>query len=129
MERHMIRLMCVVGILVATLPLFSQSVSNYQVGTITEVKDHQATGDRSDIVSYDVSVRVGDTIYQVVYTPPLGASPIKYAAGRNLLVVVSEKTIRYNNIVGESVEVPIVGRKPARYVSQSKQASESGPTK
>jgi len=121
--------MCVVGILVATLPLFSQSVSNYQVGTITEVKNHQATGDRSDIVSYDVSVRVGDTIYQVVYTPPLGASPIKYAAGRNLLVVVGEKTIRYNNIVGESVEVPIVGRKPASDVNPSKQVPASGSTK
>jgi hypothetical protein len=44
-------------------PAFCQSTSKYQVGTITEVKLHQATGSGvSDVASYDVSVKVGDTI-------------------------------------------------------------------
>lgn len=117
----MLKLIGVVCIYLATLPLFSQSVSNYQVGTITAVKPHQSASDNSgDAVSYDVSVRVGDTIYLVLYKPPVGASPIKYAAGRNLLVMVGEKTLHYNNIVGESLEVPIVSRKPATDTNQSK---------
>ena len=117
----MLKLLCVVCICLGTLPVFSQSVSNYQVGTITAVKPHQSAGDsRDDAVSYDVSVRVGDTIYMVLYKPPVGASPIKYAAGRNLLVLVGEKTVRYNNIVGESLEVPIISRKSATDTKQSK---------
>lgn len=114
----------------AALVAFSQSAPNYQVGTITAVKPHQSAGETgSDPVSYDVSLRVGDTVYQVVYTPPAGAPSIKYAAGRNLLVFVGEKTVRYNNIAGESFEVPIVGRKSANDAKQPKQAAESGVTK
>lgn len=121
MERCMLKLISVVLICLATLPVFSQSVSNYQVGTITAVKPHQSSVDnRDDAVSYDVSVRVGDTIYLVLYKPPMGASPIKYAAGRNVLVQVGDKTLHYNNIVGESLEVPIVSRKPATDTNQAK---------
>lgn len=117
----MLKIISVVCICFSMLPVLSQSVSNYQVGTITAVKPHQsATGNGDDAVNYDVSVRVGDTIYLVLYKPPVGASPIKYAAGRNLLVMVGEKTIHYNNIVGESLEVPIVSRKPATDTNQSK---------
>jgi len=117
----MLKLLCVVCICLATLSVFSQSASNYQVGTITAVKPHQSAGDSSDdAISYDVSVRVGDTIYLVLYKPPVGASPIKYAAGRNLLVMVGEKTLHYNNIIGEPFEVPIVSRKPATDTNQSK---------
>lgn len=122
----MLKLMRVVCILLVTVPVFSQSVSNYQVGTITDVKPHQsASAEASDVVTYDVSIRVGDTVYLVLYTPPIGATPPKYAAGRNILVLVGEKTVRYNNIIGESLEVPILSRKPAKDPSQSKQAPES----
>jgi hypothetical protein len=56
---------------------------------------------------------VGDTVYVVLYTDSLGTNTVKYAAGRELLVLVGEKTIRYNNILGQSLEVPIVSRKGA----------------
>jgi hypothetical protein len=117
----MLRLLSVICIWLVTLSAFSQSVSKYQVGTITDVKPHQSVdAGRSDVVSYDVSVKVGDTIYLVVYTPPLGATPVKYAAGRNLLVQVGEKTMRYNNILGQSLEVPIVSRKSTTDAKQSR---------
>jgi hypothetical protein len=38
---------------------------------------------------------------------------IKYAAGRELLVRVNEHTITYNDILGQSLEVPIVSQRPA----------------
>jgi hypothetical protein len=102
-------------------PAFAQSTSKYQVGTITEVKVHQAAGSAaSDGVSYDVSVKVGDTIYLVLYTPPLGEDTVKYVAGRDLLVLVGKNTITYNDILGRSFAVPIESQKPAANLKQSK---------
>jgi hypothetical protein len=69
-------------ICVTMFQAFGQSSSKYQVGTITEVKVHQAAGSgASDAVSYDVSVKVGNIIYVVLYTPPLGEETVKYAGG------------------------------------------------
>jgi hypothetical protein len=102
-------------------PAFGQSASKYQVGTITEVKvHHSAGGDASQTVSYDVSVKVGDTVYLVLYAPPLGEETVKYAAGRELLVLVGKNTITYNDILGQSFAVPIESQKPAAKLQQSK---------
>jgi hypothetical protein len=126
----MSKVMSVLLLWLAALPAFCQSASNYQVATITAVKPHQSAAESgSDVVSYDITVKVGDTIYQVLYTPALGSSPIKYAAGRTVLVLVGERTIRYNTITGESFEVPIVGRKPANDAKEIRQVSESASTK
>jgi hypothetical protein len=117
----MIRLAIVFCISLTTLPAFCQSASKYQVGTITEVRVHQTAGSgSSDAASYDVSVKVGDTIYVVLYTPPLGEETVKYSAGRDLLVLVGKRTIRYNDILGQSFEVPIERQKPAAKPKQSK---------
>ncbi|HMH00262.1 MAG TPA: hypothetical protein VK555_02555, partial [Terriglobales bacterium] len=107
-------------------PAFCQSTSKYQVGTITEVKVHQAAGGgTSDAASYDVSVKVGDTVYVVLYTPALGESTVKYAAGRDLLVLVGKNKITYNDILGRSYEVPIESQKPAARPKQSKSVSQA----
>ena len=94
---------------------FSQSASKYQVGTITEVKIHQGAEKvgASDAASYDVSVMVGNTIYVVLYTPPLREVSVKYAAGRDVLVLVGKSTLRYNDLLGQSYEVPIESQRPA----------------
>jgi hypothetical protein len=122
----MLRLVAVFCICSTTLPVFCQSTSKYQVGTITEVKTHLTdASSASDAVSYDVSVKVGDTIYVVLYTPPLGEETVKYSAGRDLLVLVGKRTIRYNDILGQSFEVPIESQKPAAMPKQSKSASRA----
>src|SRR5258708_29509842 len=55
----MLRLAGLFCIFLTTFPAFGQSTSKYQVGTITEVKAHQAAGSgASDAASYDVSVKV-----------------------------------------------------------------------
>jgi hypothetical protein len=108
------------------LPAFGQSTSKYQVGTITEVKAHQAAGSgASDVASYDVSVKVGDTIYVVLYTPPRGEIMVKYAAGRDLLVFVGKNKITYNDILGQSYDVPIESQQPAGKPKQSKLVSRA----
>jgi len=122
----MLRLVGLVCIFLTTFPAFCQSPSKYQVGTITEVKTHLTDANSgSDAISYDVSVKVGDTIYVVLYTPPLGEETVKYSAGRDLLVLVGKRTIRYNDILGQSFEVPIESQKPAVRPKQSKSVSRA----
>ena len=117
----MLRLVGLFLIFLTMFPAFGQSTSKYQVGAITEVKIHQTAGSgASDAASYDVPVKVGDTIYVVLYTPPLGEETVKYSAGRDLLVLVGKRTIRYNDILGQSFEVSIESQKPAAKPKQSK---------
>ena len=114
----MLRLVGLFVIFLTVFPAFGQSTSKYQVGTITEVKVHQSAG-RGDAVSYDVSVKVGGTIYVVLYTPPLAEETVKYSAGRDLLVLLGKNTITYNDIFGRSFAVPIESQKPAAKPKQS----------
>jgi hypothetical protein len=118
------RVVVVVCIFLTTLPALGQSTSKYQVGTITEVKVHQAAGTgASDPASYDVSVKVGDTIYVVLYTSPIGVDTVKYVAGRDLLVLVGKDKITYNDILGQSYDVPIESHRPAAKAKQTKSVS------
>ena len=108
------RLIPVFTLCLLTFPALCQSASKWQVGTITEVKAHPAAGeDTSDPITYDVSLKVEDTIYLVRYTTPPGEMARKYIAGRDLLVLVGKNTITYNNILGVSLHVPIESRRPA----------------
>jgi hypothetical protein len=122
----MLKLGSLLCILLTVYPAFGQSTSKYQVGTITEVKVHQAAGSGvSDTASYDVSVKVGDTVYVVLYTPALGEETVKYAAGRDLLVLVGKNTITYNDILGRSFAVPIESQKLAANLNQAKSVSRA----
>jgi hypothetical protein len=122
----MLRLVSLFLILLTMSSAFGQSTSKYQVGTITGVKVHQAAGSGvSDPASYDVSVTVGDTVYVVLYTPALGEDTVKYAAGRDLLVLVGKNTITYNDILGRSSSLPIESQKPAPKPKQSRSVSRT----
>ena len=115
------RLIPVFAACLLTLPALCQSASKWQVATITEVKSHPAAGeDASDPITYDVTVKVGDTIYLVRYTTPANEVPPKYAAGRDLLVFVGKNTITYNDILGRSLQVPIESQRPVTEPKQSK---------
>ena len=117
----MFKVKCLICICLVTLPTFCESRSKYEVATITDVKPHQAADNKpSDPVRYDVSVKVADTVYLVLYTDTLGTSTIKYAAGRELLVSVGKDAITYNDILGRSQEVPIISQKPATKTKQSR---------
>jgi hypothetical protein len=122
----MIKLTTVFCICLTMFSALGQSTSKYQVGTITEVKTHQTGGSgTTDTTTYDVSVKVGDTIYVVLYTPPPGQETVKYAAGRELLVLVGKRTIRYNDILGQSFEVPIENQETAAKPKQSNSVSHA----
>jgi hypothetical protein len=122
----MLRLVGLFLIYLTMFPAFGRSTSKYQVGTITEVNAHQAAGTGAcDVACYDVSVKVGDTVYVVLYTPPLGEITVKYGAGRDLLVLVGKNKITYNDILGQSYDVPIESQQPAPKPKQSKSVSRT----
>jgi len=115
------KLIGAIALCLLTFPAFCQTTSKWQIATITEVKPHPAAGeDASDPITYDVSVKVGGTIYLVRYTTPAGELAPKYASGREMLVLVGKNTITYNDMLGRSLQVPIESQRPAAEPKQSK---------
>lgn len=105
----MLKLIGVICVCLATYPVFSQAQPKYEVATIMGVKVHEDSA--SDVVRYDVTVKVGRTIYLVLFTPPDSTNVVKYVAGREMLVLVGKKAITYNDMLGQSWEVPIVSQR------------------
>jgi len=118
----MVKSLLVIIICSVALPAFCEPSTKYEVATILDVKPHQSAGDSSSsaVATYDVSVKVAGTIYLVLYTDTLGTGAVKYVPGRELLVHVGKNTITYNDISGQSHEVPIISQKPATNMSESK---------
>jgi hypothetical protein len=86
--------------------------SKYQHGTIMAVKAHHASeGDAAAARRYDISVKVGNTIYVVLYTQPPGTISPEYRAGLDLPVLVGSTTIKFNDQLGRSRELPILSRR------------------
>jgi hypothetical protein len=86
----------------------------YQDGTITSVVQHTETAKNDASVSrYDVSIKVGRTVYVVLYTPPNGLDTVKYKTGMNLLVLIEKDTVTFHDLLGRQVQVPILRRHPA----------------
>jgi hypothetical protein len=57
-----------------------------------------------------VSIKVGNTIYTVLYAPANGANSVEYSAGISLLVLVGTDTLTFNSKLSGSTEVPILNR-------------------
>ena len=98
--------------LVTICPAFCQTASKYQPGTITAVTAHQQDTGRpdSEVVQYDVSVKIDNTVYVVLYTPPNGLKNVEYAPGIEMLFSVGKETITFNSALSGKTEVPILRR-------------------
>jgi hypothetical protein len=114
------KLIGAIALCLLTIPALCQTTSKWQIATIAEVRPHPAAGEEaSDPLTYDVSVKVGGTIYLVRYTTPAGEIAPKYATGHELLVQVGKNTITYNDMLGRSLQVPIESQRPAAEPKQS----------
>ena len=118
------RCLSVILMFAAVLPALGQAPSsNYQPGTIMAVAAHQSPGQPdSNVTQYEVSVKVGNTTYVVLFTPPNGANFVKYAAGDELLVLVGSDTLTFNSALSGKTEVPILSHTtlPAQSLDGSK---------
>ena len=107
----MLKRMFLMWICLTTIPALSESPSKYELATIVDTKPHQPAKDGApEGLIYDVALKVGDTTYAVLYTDRSATRTVKYAAGRNVLVLIGKNTITYNDILGRSVEMPIVSK-------------------
>lgn len=98
---------------IVVLAQASATASRYEPATITQVQPH-LSGDAPapGEAIYEVSVKINGITYVVRTKSPLGDSTILYAIGRELLVKVGGNTITWNDILGQSHEVPILNRGP-----------------
>jgi len=113
-----VALLCAVG----AFQSFAQSSSAkpsdaakpaYQVGTVVEVKAHQPAAKNVSGKQYDISIKVGNTIYVVLYTAPPGSTDPQYRTGVDGPVLVQGKTLKFNDILGNSHELPILRKQAA----------------
>ena len=73
--------------------------------------DVQAHQPAKGAKSYDVSVKVGNTLYVVLFTPPAGSDAILYKSGMETTVFVDGKNMKVNDITGKTWTVPILRQK------------------
>ncbi len=107
------RLVLAVLICAASVSALAQTPApNYQRGTITAVIAHQnAPGESGrDVPQYDVSVKVGNTVYVVLFTPPNGSNTVEYSAGIDMLFLVGDDTLTFNSMVTGKTAMPILRR-------------------
>lgn len=76
------------------------------------VRPHQQSATKTGSTGpYDIDVRVGNTLYTVLFTPPPGTYGQQFSAGLQLMVAVGAKTITFNDMLGHSQNVPILTQK------------------
>lgn len=104
-------------ILIAAILLGQSAPRKYQSARILKITKQQDSASKksgdSSVERYEVSLRVKDTDYLALYTPAPGAHGFQYLAGMDILVLVESDTITFNDILGRSIKIPIISRKPA----------------
>ena len=107
MDAHMYRCHSLDLAITALLSALCQSQSSaYQPGTIMGVTIHPNAPGEPMVARYDVTLKVGDNVYVVLYTPPQGQNTVEYAAGMDVLVLVENNSVRFSNL-GTTGEAPI----------------------
>lgn len=104
------RLVAILICLAAVSSLGQTRSPKYQPGTITAVTVHQsAPGETNeDVTRYDVSVKVRNVVYTVLYTPRNGDNVVERSPGFEMLFLVGDKTLKFNAKSSGTVEVPIL---------------------
>lgn len=100
------------------ITLLGQSeTQKYQSATVLDAKEHQGpVSDKAEdpsITRYDITIRVKDTEYVVLFTPRPGTHGFQYMNGTTLLVLVKDNTVTFNDILGRSMTAPILSQRPA----------------
>ena len=109
------RRFCALLVCLVTFPAFCQAPSpNPQVATITAVTLHpkNAQNGAPPMAQYDLSLKVGDAVYVVLFAPASGSTAVKYSVGMNVVVQVGSESIKFTKL-GQTHEVPILRRESA----------------
>ena len=116
-------LMLLMSLSLATTCLAQSSAAKWKVATITGVKVHEpVAGNESSAAQYEVTARIENTEYVVLYVAPDGSLPdtARYRLGQDVPVLVGIDTIKYNDMTGTTREVPILSRRNIPTVTTAK---------
>lgn len=109
----MLKILNAILLCVVCFPAYCQTASpKYQSGTIVAVAAHQSAPGQNDrdVVRYEVSVKVNNTLYVVLYTPPSGYNGVEFSPGLGKLFLVGIDTLTFNSNLSGTTEVPILRR-------------------
>jgi hypothetical protein len=107
-------LMLLMSLSLATTCLAQSSAAKWKVATITGVKVHEpVAGNESSAAQYEVTARIENTEYVVLYVAPNGSLPdlARYRLGQDVPVLVGTDNIKYSDLTGTTREVPILSRR------------------
>jgi hypothetical protein len=134
-----IRIHGLCAVLLLSIALFAtaqpaSSSSQYQPAHILKVKKHHGsapaqTQDGAALAQYDVTIRLKKTgtEYDLLYTAQPGKYGFQYMGGMDTLVLVEEKTVTFNDILGRSVKVPIVAQRQGTPQKSTNRSGASAP--
>jgi hypothetical protein len=97
-----------VVVIVVLAGAWQKTEARFVVGTIVDVKEHASTQESSSKHQYDVSIRVDDKVYTVLFTPEPASTVVQYRRGVEVMVAVTEKTMQFTDLMGRTREVPIL---------------------
>ncbi len=102
----LVALICVVSI----SALGQTSATEYRRGTIVAVTAHQDGSGESgrNIARYDVSVKIGNTVYVALFTPVNGSNAVEHSPGIDMLFLVGGSSLTFNSMVTGKTEMPIL---------------------
>jgi hypothetical protein len=104
----------VITALCLSVPAASGENTNWQAGTIVEVKAHQVdAGADTGAKQYDVSIKVGKRIYVALYTADKDQPGPEYYVGMRRTVLVGSNTIKFNDLLGHTHTLKILSSKDA----------------
>jgi hypothetical protein len=93
---------------------WSEDRKVFQAGTIVDVKEHQpAAGTDTGKKQFDVSIKVGNKVYVILYLPPGGQDFAEYGVGMNRTVLVEGDTMKLNDLLGRTRILPVLSVKDA----------------
>jgi Spy/CpxP family protein refolding chaperone len=94
MRRLSLALLLCIGIVPA---LCQTSSSKYRPGTIVAVERHRAEPSDTNSTRYDVTVRIDETLYVVLYSPVSGSNAVELSEGLEFLFSVGQDALTFAN--------------------------------
>jgi hypothetical protein len=110
---NVLKAMCLILVCTSAIASFGQTSSTkYQPGTITAVAVHEnPPGEASaEATRYDVSVKIRNVVYVVLYTPRAGDNTVEYLRGMEMLFLVGGSTLSFNSKTSGTIKTPILRR-------------------
>ena len=92
----------------AALALAAPPQEKWEAGTILNVAKHAPAQDEQGNYLYDMTVQVGEKTFVVLYDSPLDSEIGNYKQGIEVTVLVGESTMKLNDIMGRTHDLPIL---------------------